>query len=113
MFERLILLGYSKQLLDIQYRMHPSISCFPKSKFYQNKVTDALIVKSEDYTKCYLPGPMFGPYSFINISCGREVLDYQCSQKNLVEVAVVMRLLQLLSKGMIACVNLFSMAYGH
>lgn len=55
---------------------------------------------SEDYTKCYLPGPMFGPYSFINISYGREVLDDRRSRKNLVEVAVVMKLVQLLFKGM-------------
>lgn len=111
MFERLILLGHPKQLLDIQYRMHPLISCFPNSKFYQNKVMDAPKVKGEDYTKCYLPGPMFGPYSFINICYGRELLDDH-SRKNFVEVAVVLELVQMLFNGMLNCVNSF-IAYAH
>ncbi|XP_028104168.1 uncharacterized protein LOC114303236 [Camellia sinensis] len=98
LFERLTLSGHSKQLLNIQYRMHPSISCFPNSKFYQNKVMDSANVKSQKYTKCFLPGPMFGPFSFINISCGREMLDDQRSRKNMVEVAVVLKILHLLSE---------------
>ncbi|KAF7145112.1 hypothetical protein RHSIM_Rhsim04G0150900 [Rhododendron simsii] len=51
---------------------------------------------------------MYGPYSFINISYGREVLDYQCSRKNLVEVAVVMKLLQLFSKAFTASKRMIS-----
>ncbi|KAL7258164.1 hypothetical protein ACSBR1_004309 [Camellia fascicularis] len=98
LFERLTLSGHSKQLLNIQYRMHPSISCFPNSKFYQNKVMDSANVKSQKYTKCFLRGPMFGPFSFINISCGREMLDDQRSRKNMVEVAVVLKILHLLSE---------------
>ncbi|GAY61164.1 hypothetical protein CUMW_207690, partial [Citrus unshiu] len=41
LFERLSYLGYSKHLLSIQYRMHPSISCFPNSYFYENKIHDS------------------------------------------------------------------------
>ncbi|PWA55756.1 uvrD-like Helicase, ATP-binding domain, P-loop containing nucleoside triphosphate hydrolase [Artemisia annua] len=43
----------------------------------------------------YLPGPMFGPYSFINVVGGREEKDDDDrSWRNLVEVAVVMKIVQ-------------------
>ncbi|CAL5379006.1 unnamed protein product [Camellia sinensis] len=96
LFERLTLMGHSKHLLNIQYRMHPSICSFPNSKFYQSQIMDAPNVKS--CRKCYLPGPMFGHFSFINISCGKEVRDAQGSWMNMVEVAVVLKILQLLHK---------------
>ncbi|KAF9613111.1 hypothetical protein IFM89_005590 [Coptis chinensis] len=99
LFERLSSMGCPKHLLDMQYRMHPKISCFPNSKFYQEKVLDAPNVKSQRYEKHYLPGPMFGPYSFISISNGREeVDDVGHSRKNMVEVAVVFTIVRSLFK---------------
>ncbi|KAF8020983.1 hypothetical protein BT93_G1409 [Corymbia citriodora subsp. variegata] len=95
LFERLSSLGYSRQLLNIQYRMHPSISLFPTSNFYQNQILDGPNVKSKDYRKSYLPWPMFGPYSFINIPDGREQIgDDGCSLRNPVEVEVISRILR-------------------
>ncbi|XP_074342898.1 helicase sen1-like [Apium graveolens] len=99
LFERLSMLGYHRHLLDTQYRMHPNISSFPIAKFYQNRIIDSQIVKSDTYNKCYLPGPLYGNYSFMNISCGREVLSDRHNWKNMVEVAVVLKILQLLYKG--------------
>nr|TKR83593.1 uncharacterized protein D5086_0000263640 [Populus alba] len=99
LFERLGSLGHSKHLLDMQYRMHPSISCFPNSKFYFNKILDAPNVRARSYEKHYLPGPMFGPYTFINVIGGREELDdVGHSRKNMVEVAIVLKLLRSLYK---------------
>ncbi|KAA8532336.1 hypothetical protein F0562_032409 [Nyssa sinensis] len=98
LFERMSLLGHPKHLLDTQYRMHPSISLFPNSKFYNNQIIDAPNVKNKNYKKRHLPGPMFGPYSFINISGGKEMLDVQHSRKNMVEVAVVLKIVQMLYK---------------
>lgn len=100
------MVGHSKHLLDIQYRMHPSISFFPNTKFYQNRIIDAPKVKCESYARRYLSGPMFGPYSFINVSGGREVFDDRNSRKNLVEVAVVVKIIQLLFKGTLNGVSL-------
>ncbi|XP_057452229.1 uncharacterized protein LOC130744053 [Lotus japonicus] len=95
LFERLDLLGYPNHFLNIQYRMHPAISFFPNSQFYLNQILDAPNVMSENYRKKYLPGPMFGPYSFINIVGGREGFDDAGrSRKNLVEVAVVKKIIQ-------------------
>ncbi|XP_039054692.1 uncharacterized protein LOC120197159 [Hibiscus syriacus] len=98
LFQRLITLGHSKHLLNIQYRMHPSISCFPNARFYNNQILDAAGVKHESYEKHYLPGPMFGPYSFINVSGREEKGDLGRSRRNMVEVAVVQMLVQTLFK---------------
>ncbi|XWS34413.1 hypothetical protein CRYUN_Cryun21dG0036400 [Craigia yunnanensis] len=98
LFQRLSTLGHSKHLLNIQYRMHPSISCFPNARFYHNQILDAAGVKHKSYEKHYLPWPMFGPYSFINISGRDDVDDVGHSYRNMVEVAVVQRLVQTLFK---------------
>ncbi|GFP95813.1 tpr and ankyrin repeat-containing protein 1 [Phtheirospermum japonicum] len=68
LFGRLSSLGHSKHLLNVQYRMHPSISQFPNSNFYLNQILDAPCVQSQSYAKRYLQGRMFGPYSFINVA---------------------------------------------
>ncbi|KAF8020981.1 hypothetical protein BT93_G1408 [Corymbia citriodora subsp. variegata] len=95
LFERLSSLGYSRQLLNMQYRMHPSISLFPTSNFYQNQILDGPNVKSKSYRKSHLPWPMFGPYSFINIPDGREQIDDDgCSLRNPVEVEVISRIVR-------------------
>ncbi|XP_052204547.1 uncharacterized protein LOC127809633 [Diospyros lotus] len=95
LFERLSLSGHSKHLLNIQYRMHPSISLFPNGKFYFNQIMDAPHVQSKSYKRQYLPGPMFGPYSFINVIGGREeVGDDGRSRRNMVEVAIVVKIVQ-------------------
>ncbi len=41
LFERMQLLGLQTDLLDTQYRMHPSISHFPRNAFYGGKVRNA------------------------------------------------------------------------
>ncbi|GLT97360.1 hypothetical protein SLE2022_149280 [Rubroshorea leprosula] len=89
LFERLVLLGQKKHLLNIQYRMHPSISLFPNREFYNNKIVDAPTVKDRSYVKHFLGGNMYGPYSFINVTYGKEQFGNGHSPKNMVEVAVV------------------------
>ena len=112
LFERLSLLGHSKHLLNIQYRMHPSISSFPNSNFYSNQIIDASNVRSRSYEKRYLPGSMFGPYSFINVTGGREEMDdVGRSRTNMVEVAVVLKLLHCLYKGILSGCLIFLLVY--
>ncbi|XXG71977.1 hypothetical protein AAC387_Pa07g1182 [Persea americana] len=93
LFERLSSLGLGKDLLNIQYRMHPSISSFPNANFYNNKILDGPNVKDPDYKRHYLPARMYGSYSFINVAEGMEVFDRQ-SPKNVVEVAAVLQLVR-------------------
>ncbi|KAH9698664.1 UvrD-like helicase ATP-binding domain-containing protein [Citrus sinensis] len=85
LFERLSNLGQAKHLLSIQYRMHPSISSFPNSYFYDNKIFDSPNVKEKNYEKRFLPGRMYGPYSFINVLDGREE-SIAHSYRNMVEI---------------------------
>ncbi|KAJ4972464.1 hypothetical protein NE237_005638 [Protea cynaroides] len=99
LFERLCLLQHPKHLLNMQYRMHPKISVFPNAKFYCNQILDAPSVQHKSYERRYLSDPMYGPYSFINIPGGRELLDdVGHSRKNPVEVAVVIKVLRNLFK---------------
>ncbi|KAL6295349.1 hypothetical protein ACE6H2_003491 [Prunus campanulata] len=99
LFERLCLMGHSKHLLNMQYRMHPSISFFPNSNFYNNQILDAPNVKKRSHEKHYLPGSMFGPFSFINVIDGREEKDEDGhSRKNMVEVAIILKILRNLYK---------------
>ncbi|KAI3928638.1 hypothetical protein MKW98_024239 [Papaver atlanticum] len=99
LFERLSSMGHSKHHLNIQHRMLPKISYFPSSVFYQGAILDAPNVCCESYDRKYLPGPIFGPYSFINISDGREELDNGVhGWRNLVEVAIIMKIVRNLYK---------------
>ncbi|KAF8077354.1 hypothetical protein N665_1044s0014 [Sinapis alba] len=98
LFERLVLLGYNKHLLDVQYRMHPSISLFPNMEFYDGKISDAAIVKERNYQKRFLEGNMFGSFSFINVRLGKEEFGDGNSPKNMVEVAVISEIISNLFK---------------
>ncbi|TVU16036.1 hypothetical protein EJB05_39583, partial [Eragrostis curvula] len=94
-FERLSSLGYSKHLLNVQYRMHPEISKFPVASFYERKISDGPNVICKNYERSLLPGKMFGPYSFINVDGGHETTEkHGRSPKNTVEVAAVLWIVQ-------------------
>ncbi|KAL0560437.1 hypothetical protein IC582_000842 [Cucumis melo] len=106
LFERLSSFGHQKHLLNVQYRMHPSISCFPNSKFYSNQISDGPNVKTEGYVKKFLNGPMFGSYSFMDINEGREEKDgITQSWKNMAEVDVVLQIIHKLYNKATTCVD--------
>ncbi|XP_010246028.1 PREDICTED: uncharacterized protein LOC104589407 isoform X2 [Nelumbo nucifera] len=101
LFERLVALGHDTHLLNVQYRMHPSISLFPNLEFYKKQISDAPNVKERCYERQFLNDKMYGPYSFINISNGKEEF-HGCSQKNMVEVAVASEIVKHLYKASVA-----------
>lgn len=101
LFERLVLLGHNKHLLNVQYRMHPSISRFPNMEFYGGKITDAAIVQESIYQKRFLQGNMYGSFSFINVGRGKEEFGDGHSPKNMIEVAVISEIISKLFKGII------------
>ncbi|XP_070014488.1 helicase sen1-like [Nicotiana sylvestris] len=98
LFERLVSFGHANHLLNVQYRMHPSISQFPNSIFYRKQIFDAADVKCKAYEKIYLTGQCFGLYSFINVPWGEEELDNVGYRRNLVEVALVLQIVESLFK---------------
>ncbi|QHN91954.1 Helicase [Arachis hypogaea] len=85
-------------MLNIQYRMHPSISKFPSEEFYDKQLADASIVKLTSYNKQFLKGKMYSSYSFINISRGKEQSNHDHSLKNIAEAAAVSEIIQRLRK---------------
>ncbi|KAL3838762.1 hypothetical protein ACJIZ3_023353 [Penstemon smallii] len=89
LFERLVILGHSKHLLNVQYRMHPSISLFPNSEFYGNQIKNGQNVMKRAYKRRFLKGKIFGSYSFIDVNSGKEEFDDRRSKKNMEEVSVV------------------------
>ncbi|KAL3372688.1 hypothetical protein AABB24_004969 [Solanum stoloniferum] len=98
LFERLVILGHKKHLLNVQYRMHPKISLFPNNEFYQKKIMDGPNVKSAAYEKRFLTGDIFGSYSFINVSSGNEDQDERHSTRNKAEAFVVAEIIANLHK---------------
>ena len=94
-----MLLQHKKNLLNIQYRMHPSISLFPNKEFYDKQIMDASHVKERTYETHFLEGKMYGPYSFINVAYGQEDFNEKRSMKNMVEVALVAEIVAKLFKG--------------
>ncbi|KAK2981444.1 hypothetical protein RJ640_001958 [Escallonia rubra] len=99
LFECLVLLGHERHLLNVQYRMHPSISLFPNKEFYDQKISDGPNVKEITYQRHLLKGDMYGSYSFINVSNGKEEFDNSHSSKSMVEVTVVAKIVVILFKG--------------
>ncbi|XP_062110913.1 uncharacterized protein LOC133822556 isoform X2 [Humulus lupulus] len=89
LFERLALLGHKKHLLNVQHRMHPSISSFPNKQFYSNKISDGQNVTQRSYSQSFMQGKMYGSYSFINVPYGKETSDNKHSSKNIIEAFVV------------------------
>lgn len=53
LFQRLEQCGHPVHLLNVQYRMHPSISAFPRAAFYDSKLMDGPNVLQLDYSKPY------------------------------------------------------------
>ena len=92
-------MGYKRHMLNVQYRMHPSISIFPSKEFYDEQLADASIVKETSYNEHFLKGKMYGSYSFIDISKGKEQSDRDHSLKNTAEAAAISEIIGSLRKG--------------
>ncbi|KAM0057421.1 putative P-loop containing nucleoside triphosphate hydrolase, DNA2/NAM7 helicase, helicase [Helianthus debilis subsp. tardiflorus] len=98
LFERLVLLGHHTHLLNVQYRMHPSISQFPNAEFYNGQILDGPNVMDIAREKRFLKEHMYGSYSFINVESAYEEFDNKKSTKNMVEVVVIAEIITHLFK---------------
>ncbi|XP_058774559.1 uncharacterized protein LOC131648847 [Vicia villosa] len=94
MFEGLVLLGYQKHMLNVQYRMHPNIGSFPCKEFYDQKISDTPFVMEESYNKSFLEGELYASYSFINIPKGKEKSGRCHNFINMVKVAIIIKYLK-------------------
>ncbi|XP_071674797.1 uncharacterized protein [Lolium perenne] len=106
LFKRLLNLSCDKMMLTEQYVMHPSISLFVRSHFYEGKVEDAGNVHSHDYNK-QLVDEKLPPYCFFDIM---DVDELKVKGKSFVESSVIISLLQSLCKGLKSEIGKLSVA---
>ncbi len=83
LFERLERAGHEKVMLNVQYRMHPTIRQFPSEYFYENKLIDAPNTCNRD---CMSPLILYDLMSSREESSGN-------SYKNEVEIDFIVKLL--------------------
>lgn len=105
------MLGHSKHLLNVQYRMHPSISLFPNKEFYGNKIKNGRNVKERGYNRSFFNKESFGSYSFINVANGKEEFDKRRSLLNKAEVSMVSQLVSKIYKGIYKKSKLLKLAH--
>lgn len=67
LFERLETAGHFVHLLDTQYRMHPSISAFPRHVFYSGALKDAASVGPPNPNYVELFHAQFPPFLFLDV----------------------------------------------
>mmetsp|Transcript_81250 Transcript_81250/g.263446 ORF Transcript_81250/g.263446 Transcript_81250/m.263446 type:complete len:934 (+) Transcript_81250:80-2881(+) len=74
LFQRLQQSNFKVNMLQIQYRMHPSISVFPSERFYEGKLLDALDAKAFEtkFPAPWWPIPCFAPVVFFNLKGSQE-----------------------------------------
>ncbi|KAG1355270.1 putative helicase SEN1 [Cocos nucifera] len=86
--------------LEVQYRMHPEISYFPNKKFFNWKLVDSPKTIDGNIKKFSLPDCISAPFSFFDVSDGKESLDEPNEEwKNLIEAAVTCKIIMSLLKG--------------
>lgn len=89
LFERMMTAGCPVTMLEVQYRMAPSIRSFPSLFFYQNKLRDALEVINREQPY-WLPEL---PFAFIDLLTSREMREGgETSIKNHAEAELIANL---------------------
>lgn len=83
----------SVYLLDVQYRMHPSISKFPSSQFYQGRLSDGEGMLEKNDRPWHQKFPLT-PYRFFDIASRHEQSNQTKSFFNTEEAQVALELVE-------------------
>lgn len=83
-------------LLDTQYRMHPEISLFPSTAFYDAKLLDGPGM-AELRSKPWHRSTILGPYRFFDVQGTQQSAPRGHSLINLAEIEVALRLFERLT----------------
>ncbi|MBI87702.1 MAG: hypothetical protein CMB67_01555 [Euryarchaeota archaeon] len=93
LFERLVDMGIVPSILTTQYRMHPSISEFPNSQFYDGILEDGVEASEREAPAGILWPDWESPLSFLPLD-GDEILSPDgASKENPAEAAWVVKIL--------------------
>ncbi|XP_064619137.1 regulator of nonsense transcripts 1-like isoform X2 [Lineus longissimus] len=100
LFERLVVLGSRPIRLQVQYRMHPSLSAFPSNIFYEGSLQNG--VTASDRTRSHLEFPWpqpDKPMFFYATSGQEEIASSGTSYLNRTEAANVEKIVTKLIQG--------------
>jgi senataxin len=98
MFERLIRAGSPHTMLDVQYRMDPSISKWPSQAFYDNNIIDGPNVQVQDRRPAWQKGQDLAatPYTFVNIPGTETHIPATRSYSNTAEANIIVGFVKVL-----------------
>ncbi|KAJ9152585.1 hypothetical protein P3X46_026140 [Hevea brasiliensis] len=75
LFERLVLLGVKPIRLQVQYRMHPSLSEFPSNNFYEGTLQNGVTVNERQSSGIDFPWPVPNRPMFFYVQMGQEEIS--------------------------------------
>ncbi|CAA6673842.1 unnamed protein product [Spirodela intermedia] len=75
LFERLVLLGLKPIRLQVQYRMHPSLSEFPSNSFYEGTLQNGVTINERQSTGIDFPWPVPNRPMFFYVQMGQEEIS--------------------------------------
>ncbi|KAJ4846831.1 ATP-dependent helicase NAM7 [Turnera subulata] len=75
LFERLVLLGVKPIRLQVQYRMHPSLSEFPSNSFYEGTLQNGVTVNERQSSGIDFPWPVPNRPMFFYVQMGQEEIS--------------------------------------
>ncbi|XP_057476213.1 regulator of nonsense transcripts 1 homolog isoform X1 [Actinidia eriantha] len=75
LFERLVLLGVKPIRLQVQYRMHPSLSEFPSNSFYEGTLQNGVTINERQSPGTDFPWPVPNRPMFFYVQMGQEEIS--------------------------------------
>ncbi|KAK4802278.1 hypothetical protein SAY86_000481 [Trapa natans] len=75
LFERLVILGVKPIRLQVQYRMHPSLSEFPSNSFYEGTLQNGVTVNERQSVGIDFPWPVPNRPMFFYVQMGQEEIS--------------------------------------
>ncbi|KAF3448196.1 hypothetical protein FNV43_RR08909 [Rhamnella rubrinervis] len=75
LFERLVLLGVKPIRLQVQYRMHPSLSEFPSNSFYEGTLQNGVTINERQSSGIDFPWPVPNRPMFFYVQMGQEEIS--------------------------------------
>ncbi|KAH9769914.1 Regulator of nonsense transcripts 1-like [Citrus sinensis] len=75
LFERLVLLGLKPIRLQVQYRMHPSLSEFPSNSFYEGTLQNGVTINERQSSGIDFPWPVPNRPMFFYVQMGQEEIS--------------------------------------
>ena len=94
LFERLILLGIRPIRLQVQYRMHPCLSLFPSTTFYEGSLQNGVTTAQRIHPSVQFPWPdPENPMIFLATTGHEEISSSGTSYLNRIEATAVEKVL--------------------